>query len=97
MKYPFTYTVQGYDYETEKYYLENGVGLCESLADAADILEKRYKNELIAVKHLEVFEEDSVITLPTETFEKVLEALDAYECWSVPCDEKGVKIVDAEI
>lgn len=92
-KYPFTYTVQGYDYETEKYYLESGVGICESFADAANILDKRYGNELIAVKHLKLFEEDNVVTLPIETFEKVSEALNAYECWSVPCDEKGVKII----
>ena len=97
MKYPFTYTVQGYDYDTEKYYLESGVGLCESFADAANILEIRYGNELVAVKHLETFEEDSVIILPTETFEKVSDALDSCEYWSVPCDEKGVKIIDAEI
>lgn len=92
-KYPFNFTVQGYDYETEKYYLESGVGICESFADAANILDTMYGAELIAVKHLELFEEDDVIKLPTETFEKVSEALNAYECWSVPCDEKGVKII----
>lgn len=92
-KYPFNFTVQCYDYETEKYYLESGVGICESFADAANILDERYKNELIAVKHLELFEEDSIVTLPTETFEKVSEALNAYECWGVPCDEKGAKII----
>ena len=26
MKYPFTYIVQGYNYEEEQYYLENGIG-----------------------------------------------------------------------
>ena len=97
MKYPFTYTVQGYDYEKEKYYLESGVGICESYADAANILEERYKDELIAVKHLKLFEEDRVITLPTETFEKVAEALNTYKCWCVHCDEKGVKISDVYI
>ena len=93
MKYPFTFTVRGYDHESG--YLENGVGICESFADAMSILEKRYGDELIAVKYLELFEEDRVIILPTETFEKVLEALNTYENWSVPCNEKGVKISDA--
>ena len=96
-KYPFVYTIQGYDYETEKYYLESGVGLCESFADAANILDKRYRSELIAIKLLKLFEEDNVITLPTETFEKVSEALNAYECWCVACNEEGVKIADAYI
>ncbi len=93
MKYPFTYTVQGYDYDTEKYYLDSGIGICEGFADAANILDKKYGTELIAVKHLELFEEDNTITLPTETFEKVSEALNAYECWHIPCDEKGVKTI----
>jgi hypothetical protein len=92
-KYPFTYTIQGYDYEDEKYYLESGIGICESFADAANILDNRYKSELIAVKHLELYEEDNVITLPTEVFEKTSEALNACECWCVPCNEKGVKII----
>ena len=94
-KYPFTYTIQGYDYETEKYYLESGVGICESFADAANILDKRYGSELIVIKHLKLFEEDSVIPLPTEAFEKASEALNAYECWCVPCNEEGIKIADA--
>lgn len=92
-KYPFAYTIQGYDYEGEKYYLESGISICESFADAANILDKRYGDELIVVKHLELFEEDRVITLPTEAFEKVTEVLHTYECWCVPCDEKGVKII----
>ena len=64
MKYPFTYTVQGYNYEEKHYYLENGIGICKSFADAADILEKRFGSELIAIKHIELYEDDTVITFP---------------------------------
>ena len=94
MKYPFTYTVQGYDYsDTEGYYLESGVGICESFTDAADILEKRYGNELIAIKHLELYEDSTVITLPKGTFDEVVDCLESDECFEVKCDEKGVKII----
>lgn len=93
-KYPFTYTVQGYDYnDTEEYYLESGIGLCESFADAADILEKRYRNELIAIKHIELYEDNTVITLPKDTFDKVVDCLESDECFEVECDEKGVKFI----
>lgn len=95
MKYPFTYTVQGYDYhDTEEYYLENGVGICESFTDAADILEKRYGNELIAIKHIELYEENTVITLPKSTFDEVVDCLKSDECFEVKCDEKGNKVME---
>ena len=92
MKYPFTYTVQGYDYNDEHYYLINGIGLCESFADAADILEKLFGNELIAIKHLELYEENTVIALPKGTFDEVVDCLESDECFEIKCDEKGVKI-----
>lgn len=95
MKYPFTYTIQGYNYEREEYYLESGIGLCESFADATNILEKRYGNELIAVKHLELYEENTVITLPKGTFDEVIDCLESDESFEVKCDEKGVKIANA--
>ena len=89
MKYPFTYTVQGYDYDEKHYYLENGISICESFADAANILEKRYGNELIAVKHLELYEDDTVIILPKGTFNEVVDCLESCECVEIKCDEKG--------
>ena len=91
MKYPFTYTVQGYNYDEKHYYLENGIGICESFANAADILEKRYGNELIAIKHLELYEDDTVITLPKGTFDEVVDCLESNECFEIKCDEKGNK------
>lgn len=95
MKYPFTYTVQGYDcHDTEEYYLENGVGICESFKDAADILEQRYGNELIAIKHIELYEENTVITLPKGTFDEVVDCLESDECFEVKCDERGNRVIE---
>lgn len=93
MKYPFTYTVQGYDYtDTEDNYLENGVGICESFVDATDILEKKYGNELIAIKHLELYEDNTAITLSKDAFDKVIDCLESDECFEIKCDQKGRKI-----
>lgn len=89
MKYPFAYTVQGYNYEEEQYYLENGISICESFADAADILEKHFGNELIAIKHLELYEDSTVITLPKGTFDEVVNCLESNECFEIKCDKKG--------
>lgn len=95
MKYPFTYTVQGYDYhDTEEYYLESGIGICESFKDAADILEQRYGNELIAIKHIELYEENTVITLPKGTFDEVVDCLESDECFEVKCNEKGNRVIE---
>lgn len=95
MKYPFTFTVRGYDHESE--YLESGVSICESFTDATNILEKRYGDELIAIKHIELYEESTVITLPKNIFEEVIDCLDANVVYQSKCDEKGIKISDAEI
>ena len=90
MTYPFTYTVQIYDKDTEEYYLENGISLCDNFKDAADILEQYYGNALIAIKHLELFEESQVIALPKDTFDKVTEYLESYGDFAIKCDEKGM-------
>lgn len=93
MKYPFVYTVQGYDYNEEHYYLENGIGICESFKDAADILEQRFGNELIAIKHIELYEDNTVIPLSERAFEEVVECLESSECFEIKCDEKGIRII----
>lgn len=65
-KFPFAYKVMCYDYDEEKYYEANGFGICESYADAAAILEKRYGGDLITIRHLILYEEDSVIETTPE-------------------------------
>jgi hypothetical protein len=94
MKYPFTYTIQAYDYDNECYCLQSGIGICESFTDAADILEKRYGNELIAIKHIELYEKNTVITLPKDTFDEVVDCLESNECFEIKCDEKGNKVIE---
>lgn len=93
MKYPFAYTVQGYNFDEGHYYLENGVGICESFTDAVDILEKHYGNELSVIKHLELYGDSTVITLPKDTFDEVVDRLESDERFGVKCNEKGVKII----
>ena len=90
MKYPFAYTVQGYNEYTREYYLENGIGLCESYSDAAKIIELCYGDELVAIKHLEIYEENTLITLPQKTFDEVINCIESAEAFEVKCDEKGV-------
>jgi hypothetical protein len=92
-KYPFVYTVQAYDYDNEYFYLQNGIGICESYKDAADIIEQRYGNDLIAIKYIKIYEDSTVITLPEETFKKVAECLENEEWFETKCDEKGVEII----
>lgn len=89
MAYPFTYTVQIYDKDIEQYYLENGISLCDSYKDAADMLEQYYGSTLIAIKHLELFEESQVIILPKDTLDKITECLESYDDFAIKCDEKG--------
>lgn len=93
MKHPFVYTIQGYNHtDTEDFYLENGVGFCESFADAANILEKRYGNDLISIKHLELYEDSTVITLSKSTFDEVVDCLESSECFEIKCDSRGKEI-----
>jgi hypothetical protein len=92
-KYPFTYTIQGYDFDEEDYYLENGVGICESFSDATSILEKRFGNDLIAIKHLELYADNTVIALPRITFEEVVECLEQDEVYQPKCDVEGELIL----
>ena len=93
MKYPFAYTVQGYNYDEKHFYLENGIGICESFADAANILEKHFGDELNAIKHLELYEDNTVITLPKGTFDEVVDCLESDECFEIKCDEKGNRVI----
>lgn len=65
-KYPFAFSIVGYNFDEETYFSENGLGICKSFADAANILEKHYGSELISISHLELHEESTVITTSSE-------------------------------
>ena len=67
--YPFGFTVVIHDeYDpkthTSTYRRESGMGLAQSYANAMEQLENYYGEDLIAVKHLELFADSSIILLP---------------------------------
>lgn len=67
--YPFGFTTviyKEYDSETHTsiFCRESGMGLAESYAQAMVQLENYYGEDLIAVKHLELFADSSIIRLP---------------------------------
>ena len=72
MKFPFSYVVRGWNEGDDTYYEQCGMGICSGYADAVHILEARYSDELIAVKHLELYEEDDVIPMPLEVMKKII-------------------------
>ena len=90
--YPFSYTIQGFNDADNEFYLENGIGFCESFKDAADILEQRYGDELASIKHLELYAEDDVIALPEDAFNSVINTIEQDYTCEIPCDSKGKRI-----
>ena len=81
MKCSFSYEVViSFD---DKFYLESGM----SFAEAATILQEYYGSNLIAIKHLELFEETSVIILPRDAVKKV--EISDESSFALPCDDCG--------
>lgn len=70
MKYPFVYKIIGFNGDDKYYFSECGIGLCDSFAQAASIIEKRYQDELISIKFLELFEDSDIILMTEEMCEK---------------------------
>lgn len=68
--YPFAYKVLNYD--EGKFSMNYGMGMCESFADAAERIESMYGDEMIAIKHLELFEEASLIPMPKAAVESIV-------------------------
>lgn len=62
MKCSFSYEVILFD--GNNYFSETGVSFADSYSEAASILEGFYQEDLMFIKHLELFEETPVITLP---------------------------------
>lgn len=85
MKYSFSYEVViSFD---DKFYLESGMSFADDFAEAATILQEYYSSNLIAIKHLELFEETSVIILPRDVVKKV--ELSDESSFALPCDDCG--------
>lgn len=63
--YPFSFTVIFLDQVNEgnTYVTETGMGLASSFANATAILEDTYGRDLVAIKHLELYESTNIIIL----------------------------------
>ena len=72
MKYPFSFRAIGYMQEDNKYYEQCGMGLCMGYADAAKQIEESFADELIAIKHIEIFEEHTLIPMPKEIVDTIV-------------------------
>ena len=90
MMYPFSYTIVRIDHDNENSYLrESGMGLAESYANAMAIIEKYYSNDLISVRKLELYEDNSLIVLPEQVTEDYAKASNDYNFPKVYCDVNG--------
>lgn len=79
MKYPFSYTVRGYDYDEKEYYTESGIGLCSDLADAAFQINEYFRDEFVAIQHLELYEGTDLINLSPAAFSAVKDCFNTEE------------------
>ena len=94
MRYPFSYEVIITDaFNTSNDYLkECGMGLTESFTKAMKYIEDYYGKDLVAVKHLELFEECELIVLSPKVIEKYCKG----EYSGIPCDANGNLIKNQE-
>ena len=80
MKYPFSYTVKGYDYDVkDQYYIESGIGFCSDLADAALQIKEYFGDEFVAIKHLELYDGTGLINLSPTALDAVKDCLHTEE------------------
>lgn len=68
--YPFAFKVITYD--DGEYKSEFGMGLAESFSDAMKQLEGHFGEELMTIKHLELFEASSIISMPKDAAEEII-------------------------
>lgn len=86
--YPFSYDVV---YYIDGYCRESGVSFCENWRDAMKILENYYGDELIEVKSLILYEENSTILLPRSVIKDYMEKPETFfdNGSHYPCDKYG--------
>ena len=87
-KYPFHYKVYCQNHDEKYFYYQQGMGFCESFTDAADQIEKTYGNELIAIKQLELFEEETLMALPEEVCIAIKQVLKSNMRCEDECEEE---------
>lgn len=66
MVYPFKFKAKIYNYDMTIQLYETGMGLCDSYANAAGQIENFYRDELISIEKIELFEDSTLILLPEE-------------------------------
>ena len=101
--YPFSFIAVIYrafneDKSQSEYYLESGMGFAESYVEAMQQIDNYYESDLIAVKHLELHEENDLILLPIQTienFRKAEQGMD-YHWTEVPCDFNGFPLPEVK-
>ena len=67
--YPFRFKVNCLSIDNETYE-ETGMGICTGFSNAAAILEERYRDELISIVDLSLFESDCLILMSEEMIEE---------------------------
>lgn len=93
MKYPFSYEVIIIDsFNTSNYLKECGMGLADNFTDAMEYIENYYGEDLITVKHLELFEESDLIILSPKVIKNYAKGKYA----GIPCDVNGDLIENQE-
>ena len=90
--FPFAFTVvfyEEYNDETHEnlYRRESGMGIASSYSDAMRFIENYYGTDLIAVKHLELFEENELILMPEAYIKEYSKNVDSVS--SIACDIDG--------
>lgn len=92
MKYPFSFRVRGYNDGDNTYYEQCGMGICESYADAVNIIEKEFGDELMTIKHLELHESNGLIYMPYDVMKKIVtEYFDGTATYEVQISEDEAK------
>jgi len=90
MKYPFAYSVMiwtGYDNDENHYKYESGMSIAESFMGAVRILDEYYGDDLIAIKHLELFSDNTIILLPEHVIHDYAKTDFGFE--GETCDARG--------
>lgn len=85
MKSPFSYEVVYCGLESNTYYRESGVGFAESYSHAANQIEEFYGTDLIAIHHLELYEEGRLITMSPGLAQSICDGISE----SMKCDVNG--------
>lgn len=93
--YPFSFEAVLYDElsEDNEYLLTSGMGFSHSYGEAAAKIDEYFGNDLVKIKHLELYEENDLLILPREVIRKY--ANDEYK-HEIPCDADGNELTEKD-